>query len=264
VPVTGATMKNEIIIDCGVEGSAWTLLGRRGTRGGWRFRVIRNEGTLKDFIDAADWDCFEFHHETAWVVGWESALTLFDEYSWHTFYPVRVHPDFAGRIWAAVRERLDAATHHEDDCARDNLKRWYRLCHGVGAGISGMLFERANLIDDLAAVLTPEQRRPASMSRPPSPAAPPPQRPAVIPALLLVMLLGKDASAIAEKPEAKRHRGERSLTAEITTPAADQPCTVMPPDIAAAARELLREHRDQRYGILADLVWKDWCLPDGL
>ncbi len=96
MPVTGATMKNEIIIDCGVEGGAWTLLGRRGTRGGRRFRVIRDEGAPEDFIDPADWDCFEFHHETAWVVGSEKAPTLFDEYSWHTFYPVRVHPDFAG------------------------------------------------------------------------------------------------------------------------------------------------------------------------
>jgi hypothetical protein len=162
--------------------------------------------------------------------------TLFDECSWHTFYPVRVHPDFAGRIWAAMQERFDAATHHEDDWARDNLTKWYRLCHGAGAGISGTLSERANL------------------SAPPAP----PQRPTVIPALLLVMLLGKAAGAIAEKPEAKHHRGERNLAAEITTPAVDEPCTVMPPDITAAARDLLREHRDQRYGILADLLGQ-WC-----
>ncbi len=93
-----------------------------------------------------------------------------------------------------------------------------------------------------------------------SPAAPPapPQRPTVIPALLLVMPLGKAAGAIAEKPEAKHHRGERNLAAEITTPAVDEPCTVMPPDVTAAARDLLREHRGQRYGILADLLGL-WC-----
>jgi hypothetical protein len=91
-----------------------------------------------------------------------------------------------------MQERFDAATHHEDDWARDNFKRWYRLCHGAGAGISGMLSERANLF---------------------SPAAPPapPQRPTVIPALLLVMLLGKAAGAIAEKPEAKHEANAISL-----------------------------------------------------
>jgi hypothetical protein len=48
--------------------------------GGWRFRASRDEGTLRDFIDEKDWEGFEFHDETDWVVSWEAALALFDEH----------------------------------------------------------------------------------------------------------------------------------------------------------------------------------------
>jgi hypothetical protein len=53
--------EGEIIIKCGVDGGSWTLVGRRGPRGGWRFRASRDEGTLRDFIDDKDWESFEFH-----------------------------------------------------------------------------------------------------------------------------------------------------------------------------------------------------------
>ena len=46
---------NEIIVKCGVDGGSWTLVGKRGARGGWRFRASRDEGTLRDFIDDKDW-----------------------------------------------------------------------------------------------------------------------------------------------------------------------------------------------------------------
>lgn len=59
-------------------------------------------------------------------------MLLFDERPWRRFYPVRVHPEFGERIWAAVEERFDTAAHDEDDWARDNLKAWHRLCHGDG------------------------------------------------------------------------------------------------------------------------------------
>jgi hypothetical protein len=47
-------MKNEIIIECGVEGGLRQLLGQLGAHGGWRFRTVTDEGTLKDFIDPKD------------------------------------------------------------------------------------------------------------------------------------------------------------------------------------------------------------------
>jgi hypothetical protein len=125
-------MQNEIIIECGVEGGSWTLVGRRGDRGGWRFRTTRNETALLDLMseedrEEADLAGFEPYGETDWVVSWEAALALFDAQPWASlFCPIRVHPDFAERIWAAVQERCS----EQDESARYNFKAWHRVCHG--------------------------------------------------------------------------------------------------------------------------------------
>jgi hypothetical protein len=63
------------------------------------------------------------------VVSWEAALALFDEHPWASlFYPIRVHPDFAERVWAAVQDRCGAG--EQDEWAGHNLKAWHRVCHG--------------------------------------------------------------------------------------------------------------------------------------
>jgi hypothetical protein len=100
-------------------------VGRRGARDGWRFRATRNETALYDLLNEEDREGFELWEESDWVVSWEAALALFDKYPWASFYPLRVHPDFAERIWAAVQERCSG----KDEWARDNLKAWHRLCH---------------------------------------------------------------------------------------------------------------------------------------
>jgi hypothetical protein len=99
-------MKTETIINCGVEGGDWTLIGSKGAEGGWRFRATRDESTLIEFMTDEDAADFEPRSETEWVDSWEAALKLFDKYRWHTFHPVRVHPDFAQQIWAAVQKRV--------------------------------------------------------------------------------------------------------------------------------------------------------------
>ena len=86
----------------------------------------------------------------------------------------------------------------------------------------------------------------------------------MIPALILVMLVGKFVSAAAGPPETAKHRHHHVSAVVTTEEPADGTCKPMPADVAAGARELLREHRDQRYGVLGDLVWKGWCIPDDL
>jgi hypothetical protein len=44
--------------------------------------------------------------------------------------PLAVHPDFAGRIWAAVQDRCGAG--EQDEWARHSVETWRRLCHGGG------------------------------------------------------------------------------------------------------------------------------------
>jgi hypothetical protein len=117
-------MPDEVVICCGVDGGSWTLVGRRGASGNWRFRTVKDETNLLDDEDFAD---FEPHTETPWVVGWEAALTVFDKYPWASFfYPMRVHPEFAERIWAAVQQRCS----EQDECAGHNFEAWHRVCHG--------------------------------------------------------------------------------------------------------------------------------------
>jgi hypothetical protein len=128
-------MQNEIIIKCGVEGGSWVLLGSEGANG-WRFRTTRNETALYDLLneedrEEADRAGFEPWEESDWVEGWEAALALFDGYPWASFYPLRVHPDFAGRIWAVVQDRCEA---DKDEWARYNFTAWYRRCHDDGSG----------------------------------------------------------------------------------------------------------------------------------
>jgi hypothetical protein len=90
-------MQNEFIVECGTEGGSWTLVGSQEASG-WKFRVVRDEGTLLDFMDEEGREGFEPWEESIWVEGWEAALVLLDEYPWQVFRPVRVHRDLQGRF----------------------------------------------------------------------------------------------------------------------------------------------------------------------
>jgi hypothetical protein len=125
------TNERELIIECGVDGGVWTLVGTKGPND-WCFRAVRDEGTLFDLMNEEDRADFESYHETEWVSAWEAALALFDKYPWHRFCPVRVHPDFARRIWAAVQHRFDADKRQKDDWSLRHRDDWHRLCHGGG------------------------------------------------------------------------------------------------------------------------------------
>jgi hypothetical protein len=131
-------MQDEIIIHCGVEGGDWTLLGRRRRLGGWRFRAVRDEGTLLDLMSEEDRAGFEAYEETVWVLSFEAGLVLFDEHPWPAFYPLRVHPEFRERVWAAVEERLRSVSLFYPQCGMGSavLHRdyWFRLCHWGAAG----------------------------------------------------------------------------------------------------------------------------------
>jgi len=86
--------EGEIIIDCGVEGGTWTLLGTK-VANGWRFCTIRNEFAMYDYLDEEDRGSpEEYWSESDWVDSWEEATALFNKYTWHLFYTVQLHPEF--------------------------------------------------------------------------------------------------------------------------------------------------------------------------
>lgn len=124
--------QGEIIIECGVDGGEWTLVGTKDAEG-WRFRATRNETAIYDLMSDEDRLDFEPYAETGWVDSWEAALAIFEEHPWHRFCPVRVHPNFAGEIWLALQDRFDADARHKDaEWPLWHLKDWRRLCHGGG------------------------------------------------------------------------------------------------------------------------------------
>jgi hypothetical protein len=85
-----------------------------------------NETTLRALLNAKDAEGLEFWHQSDCVEPWEGALALIDQYPWHELYPVQVHPDVRGQVWAALLER------HKDDPYQVSWairRRWHRLCH---------------------------------------------------------------------------------------------------------------------------------------
>jgi hypothetical protein len=91
-----------------------------------RFRLVRDETTLRALLNATDAEGLEFWHKSDWVESWEGVLALLDQYPWHELYPVQVHPDFRGQVWAAVEERW---RRRGDDFGRPDRWWWHRLCH---------------------------------------------------------------------------------------------------------------------------------------
>lgn len=65
---------------------------------------------------------------SGYVATFEQGLQLLDsDPSWVWLYPVRVHPEFASRVLAAVEERLHRDERGERDGQRA-LERWRRKC----------------------------------------------------------------------------------------------------------------------------------------
>jgi hypothetical protein len=119
----------EVILKIGGEGGSLTIEGVKAAHG-WRFRAIRNEYALMDFLRGEDG--FEFWSGSGWVDSFDRALALFDRYPWHRLYPLQVHSDFKARIWAAVQERYDKDRDGDPAHLERSSDRWRQLCAGTG------------------------------------------------------------------------------------------------------------------------------------
>lgn len=108
---------SEVIIDVGSEGDGLTLYGLR-TSEGWVFsrHVI---GQARPFL-AESWN----GHVRRPVKTWPAALSLFDEYPWQHFYPLRVHPEFRAMVYDAVTTRFKSDV--EKNPRR--LADWTNMC----------------------------------------------------------------------------------------------------------------------------------------
>lgn len=111
---------NEVVLKVGAEGGDVTLVGRQALNGAWQFARATEDQTEFLLGDADAIWC----SESAWVDGWEAALTLMDRYPWAMLYPLTVHPEFVDRVRVAIEERLskrEPSPHAEH--ARDKWER---------------------------------------------------------------------------------------------------------------------------------------------
>jgi hypothetical protein len=113
-----------VIMEVGAWGGSVTLVGIK-TSTGWRFACTTDESFFS-FMDEFTPDQFR----STWNIAetWEDALALLDEYPWASLFPIRVHPEFAQRVWNAVAARIEARQTDGSAFHQDNLERWHKVC----------------------------------------------------------------------------------------------------------------------------------------
>lgn len=108
---------SEIIVEVGAEGGSVTLYGIR-SRGGWVF----SRQAIDHFAETSDgtWEPLNSPKSASW----SEALELLDFYPWHQLFPLRVHPDFRGAVFDAVKVRYGDA----EDSVWNRLADWKKVC----------------------------------------------------------------------------------------------------------------------------------------
>lgn len=109
--------QREVILIAGVEGGGVMVYGRR-TAEGWIFEDSYADHTPL-FLDE---DPIETPPQTTCT--WEATLDFLDDHRWHRLPPIKVHPEFCERVFAAVAVRLAA----DPDERPGVLERWKYRC----------------------------------------------------------------------------------------------------------------------------------------
>jgi len=100
--------KMEIILKIGGEGGSLTLIGKKVSGDSWRFRMERDERTIKQFLSEDDLEGIsdaDFNEKSGWVDSFSRALDLLSRYPWLMLYPLKVHPEFREPLLAEVERR---------------------------------------------------------------------------------------------------------------------------------------------------------------
>ncbi|MBK4733392.1 hypothetical protein [Noviherbaspirillum pedocola] len=107
----------EVILEAGVEGGSIRLYGMHNEKG-WIFSEDVVDQT-PELIDKPG-----VHYRSKPVYTWEDALSLLDEYCWHCFFPLTVHPFFRGAVLAGVLNRSTL----EEINDNSSLSNWLAIC----------------------------------------------------------------------------------------------------------------------------------------
>jgi hypothetical protein len=113
----------QTVVSVGAEGGSVTLYGQPSAEG-WLFSRCVNDQTPLLLNQS------EIRHSSTAVAHWAEALTLLDVYPWAMLYPIKVHPQFAEQILAAVSQRMEGSGSQSS-----RLKHWKLVCD-LNLGVS--------------------------------------------------------------------------------------------------------------------------------
>jgi hypothetical protein len=113
-------VKKKVIVEVGVEGGSIALLGVRDDEG-WRYSLYFNDWT-PELLDEEP-----IQRQSDQVATWDAAIALLDRYPWRQFSPIRVHPEFRGKVWTAVCKEIGDSTDYPH-----RLEDWKAICKGAG------------------------------------------------------------------------------------------------------------------------------------
>ncbi len=90
----------QVILKVGSEGGSITLFGLQSPEG-WTFELDRDESAVLELIEEDGLHPFP----RLPLATWRGALKRLDQYPWAQLYPLEVHPEFRGRVCAALKTR---------------------------------------------------------------------------------------------------------------------------------------------------------------
>jgi hypothetical protein len=110
-------------------GGSLSPSARRGLAGWTHFTVVADERAMVDLLDEDPLEAVEGVVRTAGPAKtWQGALDLMDRFVWPILQPDYVHPEFRGRVIAAVRERAADKDNPLVEFVEDWLPEWERAC----------------------------------------------------------------------------------------------------------------------------------------
>ena len=99
----------EVVLEVGAEGGSLTLSRERAQDGRWRFRLERNETTLRDVLLDDDQSTMSLGFaEDPYANSLDQALASSDQCPWFRLFPLQVHPQFLDAVLIRCREAVRA------------------------------------------------------------------------------------------------------------------------------------------------------------
>ena len=116
------------VLEIGAEGGSIKVLARTNAEGNTDYRITLRDQTLTFLSKSESEDLIET--TTEWASDWDAVITSLGRWPWPMLVPVRIHPDYAARILAAVESFRDR---RGCPASKKALNRWQEACGSTHA-----------------------------------------------------------------------------------------------------------------------------------